>query len=87
MRAFQGFANGFNACSDDDGIFVGTGKNEWGRLWESFRWGLYWVTPLGPLTGGLTELAVGMRPVFAVARDYLIHRYGSYRYLCERTAG
>ena len=66
VRAFQGFANGFMPAAMTM-VSLSVPKERVGTAMGMFQMGLVLGNTVGPLTGGLTELAVGMRPVFVVA--------------------
>lgn len=66
VRAFQGFANGFMPAAMTM-VSLSVPKERVGTAMGIFQMGLVLGNTVGPLTGGVTELAVGMRPVFVVA--------------------
>ncbi len=66
VRAFQGFANGFVPAAMTI-ISVTAPKDSVGTALGIFQTGLVLGNVVGPLTGGLLESFMGMRPVFYVA--------------------
>lgn len=66
VRAFQGFANGFMPAAMTM-VSLSVPKERVGTAMGVFQTGLVLGNAVGPLVGGVTELAVGMRPVFLVS--------------------